>query len=436
VTGPPGGPRPDPDPPGYRFSYWRVLGIAAGYLGAVMAFTAYNAFLPLFYAEFIDRRVLIGALMGTDNLVGLLLIPVVGAWSDRHVSRWGRRLPFVLAALPVAALAFGGLPWATVSLATLIAADVVFSVAIHAYRGPVVALMPDHTPSEKRSTAHGIMNLMAGIGAVIALGLLAWLFDVDPRLSFGVGAAVLLATLPVVVASAVRHPPFVDDLQGDARPVGDAVDGMRDLLRPHRRAHLLLILSMGVSYLGFAGIDTMFPLYGVNELGLTGGRAAMLVLAFAGSYVVLAIPAGLLGSRYGKVPMMRVGMVLVGVLLLVAALVRSPAALAGLFVVAGFGWALINTNAVPLVADLGGRSSIGFFIGLYYLFTMAGQMLGPTLIGAVMDLVGDVGLFPASAAAFAVSSALLVAGWRRLPAEPTRLAAEAGPTDDLGVERA
>jgi len=407
----------------------RVLGIAAGYLGAVMAFTAYNAFLPLFYAEFIESRALIGALMGTDNLVGLLLIPVIGAWSDRHQSRHGRRLPFILVALPIAALAFAGLPWATATLVTLIIADVVFSIAIHAYRGPAVSLMPDHTPSPQRPTAHGIMNLMSGIGAVIALGLLAWLFDIDPRLAFGIGGLIMLVTLPVLWRSAIAHPPYVDRQRTGGRPLRDAVQGLRLLFAPQRRAQLLLVSAMAVSYLGFAGIDTMFPLYGVNELGLSGGRAAMLVLAFAGSFVVLSVPAGLLGTRYGKVPMMKLGMALVGVLLLAGTFVREPAGLMGLFVVAGFGWALVNTNSIPLVADLGGRSSIGFFVGLYYLFTMGGQMLGPGLIGLVMDRFGDVGLFPASAAAFGAGFALMVAGWRRLPADPTKLATQAEPID-------
>jgi hypothetical protein len=41
----------------------------------MLTFSAYNAFVPIMYAEFIDSRALIGLLMSTDNLIGLLLIP-------------------------------------------------------------------------------------------------------------------------------------------------------------------------------------------------------------------------------------------------------------------------------------------------------------------------------------------------------------------------
>jgi hypothetical protein len=43
----------------------------------------------------------------------------------------------------------------------------ILSIAI--WRTPVVALMPDITPSGKRSQANGIINFMGGIGTIIAL---------------------------------------------------------------------------------------------------------------------------------------------------------------------------------------------------------------------------------------------------------------------------
>ncbi len=407
-----------------RFSWLQIWLIGAGFLGVQVVFTTYNAFLPLLYREFLDSRLLIGALMGTDNLIGLLLIPVVGAWSDRIRSRLGRRLPFMLVAVPVAALTFAGIPYAATMLWTLILVEVVFTAAMHAYRGPVISLMPDHTPPERRSTANGIINLMGGIGTLIAFGGLSLLYDIDPRLTFGIGAAILAATLLIVWRAADRHPPYVDDDAGggSARPVRDALAGVRLLASRPNRGQLYVLGAMAVYFIGFAGLDAMFPLYGVEELGLTEGRAAFILTFFAGSFILLALVAGMLGTRFGKIPVMLTGLAILPVLFLSAVPVRSPALIAALFVGGGFAWGLVNVQALPLVADLGGRDRIGFYVGMYYLFTMAGQMLGPAVLGGAMDLLGNQGLFVGGAAAFLGGLVLLRAGQRRLGADPEDLA--------------
>ena len=406
-----------------RFGYGRIWLIGVGFLGVQVAFTTYNAFLPLMYGEFFASTTAIGALMGTDNLIGLLLIPVIGAWSDRINSRLGRRLPFMLVAVPIAALTFAGIPYAANALWTLIVVEIVFTAAMHAYRGPVISLMPDHTPPERRSTGNGIINLMGGVGVLIAFGGLSLLYDIDPRLTFGIGALILLLTLGVVYVSVERHPPYVDDQTTEgARPIGDAIAGFKVLASRPNRGQFLVLAAMLTYFIGFAGLDAMFPLYGVRELGLTEGRAAFILTFFAGSFLVFALLAGMLGTKFGKIPTMLVGLGILPVLFLVAAPMRSATAVGGLFVVGGFAWGLVNVQAMPLVADLGGRDRIGFYVGMYYLFTMFGQMLGPFVLGSAMDLFGNQGMFYGGAAAFLGGFVLLRAGQKRLGASPEELA--------------
>jgi diguanylate cyclase (GGDEF)-like protein len=91
-------------------------------------------------------------------------------------------------------------------------------------------------------------------------------------------------------------------------------------------------------------------------------------------------------------------------------------------VVGGLAWALVNVQAMPLIADLGGRNRIGFYIGMYYLFTMVGQMLGSPVIGGVMDLFGDGAMFYGAAGAYALGFVLLRRGQKLLPASPEELA--------------
>jgi maltose/moltooligosaccharide transporter len=405
------------------FSYRQIWWIGFGFLGVMLVFSTYNAFLPLMYDEFLDSRAAIGALMGTDNLIGLLLIPIVGAWSDRVTHPLGRRLPFMLVAVPVAALTFFAIPFAAAALWTLIVVEVIFTAAMHTYRGPVITMMPDHTPPERRSTANGIINLMGGIGALIAFGGLSLLYDIDPRLTFGIGAVVLVLSLAVVYRKADRHPPHVDSTSAsETGPLGDTLAGLRILREHGNRGQLLILAAMLTYYIGFAGLDAMFPLYGVNELGLTEGRAAFILTAFVGSFLLFALVCGMIGTRFGKIPTMLAGLVALAVLFVIAAPIRSVPAIVAVFLVGGFAWGLVNVQAMPLIADLGGRDRIGFYVGMYYLFTMFGQMIGPFVMGSAMDLFGNDGLFYAGAAAFLAGFVLLRAGRAGLGATPEELA--------------
>jgi maltose/moltooligosaccharide transporter len=405
------------------FSYAKIWWVGFGFLGVQLAFTTYNAFLPLMYREFIESRALIGLLMGTDNLIGLILIPIIGAWSDRVNSPLGRRMPFIVVALPVAALTFFAIPFAAAILWTLIITEIVFTAAMHSYRGPVISLMPDHTPPEKRSTANGIINLMGGLGTLISFGVLSLLYDIDPRLTFGIGAAVLLITLAIVLWKADRRPEYIDNLPVAAKnPIREALVGIRLLFKPDYFGQFLILAAMLTYFIGFAGLDAMFPIYGVETLGLTEGRAAFILTSFAGSFLVFALLAGVIGTKIGKIPAMLIGLAIVPALFLIAIPVRNPVIISVIFVFAGFAWALVNVQAMPLIADLGGRDRVGFYIGLYYVFTMCGQMVGPFVLGSAMDLMGNQGMFIGGAVVYALGFLLLRAGQRRLGADPEEIA--------------
>jgi maltose/moltooligosaccharide transporter len=407
------------------FSYAKIWWIGFGFLGVQLVFTTYNAFLPLMYRDFFESRAIIGLLMGTDNLIGLLLIPIIGAWSDRVNSPLGRRLPFMIVAVPVAALTFFAIPFASAILWTLIITEILFTAAMHSYRGPVITLMPDHTPPEKRSAANGIINLMGGLGTLIAFGGLSLLYDIDPRLTFGIGAFVLILTLFIVWKKADRHPPYVDNtLVASRNPIREAIEGIKVLLKPENFGQLLTLAAMLTYFIGFAGLDAMFPIYGVETLGLTEGRAAFILTTFAGSFLVFALLAGFIGTRIGKIPTMLIGLAIVPAMFLLAIPVRNPNVIAVIFVFAGFAWALVNVQAMPLIADLGGRDRIGFYIGLYYVFTMTGQMIGPSVLGLSMDLMGNHGMFVAGAVVYALGFLLLRAGQKRLGRDPEEIARE------------
>jgi maltose/moltooligosaccharide transporter len=412
----------------------RLLGIGAGSLALAAIWGLYNVFMPLLLGEFIDSRALRGAIMGLDNVVAIALIPVVGAWSDRVDGRWGRRLPFLLVGVPITAVAFAALPWAAAALWTLLVVDVVFLLAITVYRAPLIALMPDHVAESARSTANGVVTLMAALGGATALLAIAPTFDRAPWWPFALAAALALATLIAVVVAAQRHPPHVSTgtVQDDAPLLGALLRDLRSLTQRSHRGALWLLTGLFACFAGFAAVEAQFSVLVTETLGVSGGDAGRMLGLASGAFVLMALPAGVVARRLGPLRTMRWGATVLAAALLVAFARFDPTVLAVSMAVAGAAWAAVLVPAYPLVAGLGGRDRIGFFTGMYYLFGSGAAIVAPALAGAAMDLFGNPALLVASALALSLGGALLWASARRgseRTAEPT-----AGPTVEPTVE--
>jgi len=392
----------------------RLIGIGTGGLALAAIWGTYNVFMPLLLGDFVESRALRGAIMGLDNVVAILLIPVVGAWSDRVDGRWGRRLPFLLAGVPLAALTFAGLPWAATALWTLLALDVVFLLAITLYRAPLVALLPDHVAPEQRAAGNGIITLMGALGGVLALVVIAPAYDAARWVPFAAAALLALASLVVVLGSAQRHPPFVrrGAVQDEAPVLRGLLRDLRELADAAHRGPAWLLLGLFFCFFGFAAVEAQFSVLATETLGFTGGEAGRLLGAASAAFVLLALPAGVAGRRFGELGTMRGGALLLAAAL-VAAAVAPPSLLVACMALAGAGWALVLVPAYPLVADQGGRDRIGFYTGLYYLFGSGAAIVAPGAAGALMDALGNRALFGVAAAALTVGAVVLTLAGRR-----------------------
>lgn len=133
----------------------RVVYIGIGFFTTQLAWALYNAFLPTWLADTVGSHLLVGAVMTLDNLAMIFMEPSIGALSDRTASPIGRRLPFVLAGVPAAAVLLALLPHAAASVGLLVPLMVAFLLVMAFYRAPVVRAehVPPATPGFAPSLA-------------------------------------------------------------------------------------------------------------------------------------------------------------------------------------------------------------------------------------------------------------------------------------------
>ena len=104
----------------------------------------------------------------------------------------------------------------------------------------------------------------------------------------------------------------------------------------------------------------------------------------------MAVPAGLLGTRFGRQKIIQVGLAVLTVIFLAGYFfIQDPVTFILALVITGIFWAFVNVNSLPLVYDHGDERRIGAYTGLYYFSSQSAAVLGPTLGGVMVDTLGD-----------------------------------------------
>nr|MBN1228557.1 MFS transporter [Anaerolineae bacterium] len=405
-----------------KLDWKKTFLIGFGFFGISVMWQLYDSFVPIFlqsgHPDFASSRNLAGfglnatatgAIMGVDNLIAIVVLPLIGIWSDRIRTRIGRRYPFILTAAPVAAVAFILMPVAASmispetsgSVADNMPAFVLFMIgaglmllAMAVLRTPVISLMPDLTPSPLRSKANGVINLMGGVGLVISSFVIARFFDLNIMLPFITGAFLLIVA--IVTLFITTKEPDVDSLTGggeheksEEEEAVSGLKGVRIIPREYRISLLLLLLAIFSWFVGYNGVSTFFTSYAVNVLDVTEGFAPTLFGIAGVTFIIFAIPAGFIGERIGRRRTIMIGLGIFAALLIVGFFTTSTIVIGIVLGVGGLAWALVNINSLPMVVDTTDDARmLGTFTGLYYFASQTASTVSPALTGRIIDLTG------------------------------------------------
>jgi maltose/moltooligosaccharide transporter len=389
-----------------RLDYGKTFLLGFGFFGVSVIWGTYNAFVPVF----LDQRfgldpAVIGFFMTLDNIAALFIQPPVGAWSDRLRTPIGRRMPFILIGAPLAALAFGWIPFAGV-LPLFVAGTTTLLLSMALWRTPVVALMPDITPSPLRSQANGIINFMGGVGAIVSFLVGASLYEMNPAYPFWMGS-ILVIVSSILVYAFVREPKVYE--AAEQQP--SLLNSVREVLQDRDKSTVRILLAILFWFVGYSAIEAFFNLYATNHLGITEANGARLLGQLSLIFVIAALPAGYIGGRVGRRPTIMAGIVLMAavirIYLLPAATLLTPLAplpvigislapgepgvlpiIGVLLMVAGVAWSLININSLPMVVDMTTAARVGTYTGLYYLFSTLAAIVGPNVNSWIVQVTG------------------------------------------------
>ncbi len=363
-----------------------ILGL--GFFAVSLVWPLYNVYVPIFLRDFLNSQFQINAIMTLDNVLAVSLIPVIAAMSDRTKTKYGRRMPYLMVGIPIAALMFLLLPnyWSFLSFMVIIT---ILNFSMTIFRAPTVALMPDITPAPLRSKANGIINFMGGLASVFVLLGGALLHKLNHNLPF-IMTSVLMILALLMLMKFIKEPEVGE--KSEEEKVG-IIHAVKTIISDDNPSARNILLGIFFWFVGYQGVEATFSNYCVQFLKLDVSDASIILGFFALSFLIFAIPAGFIGSKLGKRNTILVGitgdcLVFLALALIGTVLPFSKPLMMGLMLVGGFFWALININSYPLVVEMTTEAQIGTYTGLYYFSSSLAAITGPLLIGGVVDLLG------------------------------------------------
>lgn len=201
-------------------SFWQIWNMCFGFLGIQFGFALQNANVSRIFQTLGAEVDKIALLWIAAPLTGLIVQPIIGHFSDRTWTRFGRRRPYFMAGALLTTLALVFMPnsptlWIAAGILWILDASI--NIAMEPFR----AFVGDKLPNEQRAQGFAMQSFFIGIGAVVA-SLFPWfLSDVvgvsnvaeagaipdSVRYAFYAGAVVLLVSMAVTILSTSEYSP-------------------------------------------------------------------------------------------------------------------------------------------------------------------------------------------------------------------------------------
>lgn len=415
-------------PANRRFQLRLALLVALGVFAQESVWNFHDSQTPVTLAGYTTSIALIGLIMGLDNIIGIFVQPLMGFLSDRTRSRWGRRTPFIVIGVPIAALLFVLIPL-TPNFPMLIAIIVLFSLTANSFKPITESLLADQQVPEHRSKANAFGRFASGLTIVVSALLSLFVVDESVELAYVISAVVMVACFAILLISlresrTAAYRAVVDEDAAEGPETTGFFAVFADIFTDRDRSRLFMIVAIIVTWGAWAAIRALLTLYGVEQLGLSRGEAGGLTLPASAAFLLLVIPVAILSDRFGRRLMMRIGIIVFAVGALIAFLFNTSltATLIGVLVAAA-GFSGFAVNATVMLWNLApSQRLIGVYTGIFAVAQAVGSSFGPGVLGALVDAT-DWNLLMLFLAGFSLLGLLLTFGVRREYA-PTQLAEE------------
>jgi Major Facilitator Superfamily len=352
-----------------RIMWLQVCGLA-GIQGAItLSWLIYNLYIPQLLVQIGFSRDLAIGLLIVENLLAIIIEPLMGGLSDDK-KRWiTGRFPFIsLGAIASSAL-FILIP-AIVTFSQpsevirwiFLFVVVGWSIAMAVFRSPAIALLGKYTGSANLPIAASLLTVTGGIINAFR--------PISNNFILNIGAVFAFAFASFVLLAAAFVLRFVDP------PKQPMIEIPKILTTPEQLPQALFLLlgtGFGIAWGSRLFMDVLSKLLKI-ELNVNDIGGMMFILSLALAFA--ALPAGVLASKIGNRKAMVWGNCAIAILILLMLFFGAKLILIILSICT---FSFILNGAIPFALSLVSTQHAGLAIGMYF--------AGSALAGALLVVV-------------------------------------------------
>lgn len=207
-------------------TFWQILNMSVGFMGIQFGFALQNANASGILGNYGAEIEQLSWFWLAAPIVGMIVQPIVGHYSDRTWNKLGRRRPYFLTGAILSSCALLLMPNANilgniapllfVGAGFLMIMDASFNLAMEPFR----ALVADNLSDAQRTLGFSVQTFLIGVGAVVGsfLPYVLHLFGIpneapegvvatNTKVAFYIGAAVFMFTILWTVIKTKEYPP-------------------------------------------------------------------------------------------------------------------------------------------------------------------------------------------------------------------------------------
>ncbi|WP_288287822.1 MFS transporter [uncultured Sphingobium sp.] len=392
----------DPTPRKPHLSLGRIVQMNLGFLGLQFSFGLQQSNMGPIYSYLGADEASLPLLWLAGPMTGLLVQPIIGAMSDRTVTRFGRRTPYFLIGAILCSLCLFAMPysralWVAASLLWVL--DAANNVTMEPYR----AYVSDRLDQAQRPLGFLPQSAFACLAQMRSFLAPRWLVwgglnadAVDPsripvitRIAFIVGAVLSLSTILWSVLRVPELPLSAEEIAAMRAEPLSARTTLRDLKQaivempvPMRQLAIAMLFQWYAMfcYWQFVAFAIARSLYDTADSGSAGFRQAVLVNGqIGGFYNFIAFIAAFamvpIARKMGARPVHAVSVAASGIAMLALPYCSSQAMLFIPMIGIGLGWASMMGNPYIILADSIPPARTGIYMGIFNMFIVIPMMI-------------------------------------------------------------
>lgn len=406
-----------------RLGFLEIWNLSFGYLGVQMGFALQNANASRILSSFGADVHELSWFWIVAPLMGLIVQPIIGHYSDNTWSKFGRRKPYFLVGALLASFGLILMPQAGAFTALmpalwmgagfLMIMDASFNIAME----PMRAFVADMLPSDQRTLGYSIQTVIIGLGAVVGSWLpyiLSNWFGVSSIaaegevpfhliLSFIIGAIAIIVTVLITIFTTKEYSP--EELDAFEKAEG------REPIVEEKASLTQIFTDFGnmpktMKQLGLVQFFTWFALFGMwvfatpaiahHVYGLSlndtysetyqkaGDWVGIIFGVYNGISAIFAFFLPAIALKFGRKTTHAISLICGGLGLISIYFIHDPKLLILSMIGVGIAWASILSMPYAILAGAIPAKKMGVYMGIFNFFICMPQIINALLGGPIV----------------------------------------------------